>query len=77
MIESHKRVLCNVKAICDGQLTLLRTHELASKMRGEAQRGAYLSQMEMLCQQQRLLACQLHDIVLSEKQQLEAEAATS
>ena len=73
LLASHRGVLGNAKQLVDGQLTLLRTHELAARVQGEGQRDAYLAQMEMLCAQQRLLACQLHDIVLEQKRQAAAE----
>ena len=67
LLDSHKRVLGNIRAICDGQLALAKSNELGARLTGEGARGTYLTQMELLCQQQRLLACQLHDIVLAQK----------
>ena len=38
-------------------------------MQGEAKRIEYLRQMQTLCQQQRLLVCQLYDAVVSDMEQ--------
>jgi hypothetical protein len=74
LLESHKRVLGNIKALCDGELALVKAHELAARLQGEAKRPEYLRQMQMLCQQQRLLVCQLCDAVLSDMEQDQVEA---
>ena len=63
MLESHRRAINSMKELCDGQLAVLRTHELAAKVKGEGQRKAYLDQMNLLCMQQRMIAMQLFDVV--------------
>lgn len=61
MLASHKNVISSMKQISDGQIAIIKGHEAAALLSGDAKRSLYLKQMEMLCCQQRLLACQLHD----------------
>ena len=66
LLESHKQVLGNMRALCDGQLALVKTHELARRVNGEGVRGTYLQQMGLLAMQQKLLAMQLSDALGAE-----------
>ena len=68
MLESHLQVLGSMRSLCEGQLTMLRAQELTRRMSGEGGRAEYLRRMDMLCQQQRLLAMQLGDAVRDELQ---------
>ena len=52
---------------------MLRTHELAAKVKGEGQRKAYLDQMNLLCMQQRMIAMQLFDVVNEQQGAVDVE----
>ena len=73
MLESHRRAINSMKELCDGQLAVLRTHELAAKVKGEGQRKAYLDQMNLLCMQQRMIAMQLFDVVNEQQGAVDVE----
>ena len=67
LIESHRGALNTMRTLCDGQLALLKKHEVAARTQGEELvRATYLEQMDLICQQQRLLAMQLSDAVRDE-----------
>ena len=61
LLASHEAVLRNMKQLCDGQLAVIKGHKMAANLSGDANKQTYLKQMGLLAQQQRLLACQLHD----------------
>ena len=67
LFASHKGALTNMKRLAEGMSAVLQAHEISARMQAEASvRAAYLTQMDVLCQQQRLLACQLSDAVRAE-----------
>ena len=68
LVESHKRALASLTALCDGQNALVRATELACRVGGgEAGRAQYLQQMEILCMQQKLIASQMVDAIQAER----------
>jgi hypothetical protein len=73
LLASHKGLLGNVKMLCEGQLALVKAHEMGARLGGEAKRDTYVRQMDVLAQQQRLLACQLADSLLPLVAALEPE----
>ena len=66
LLESHRAALTNLRDLCEGALTMVRSHELASRVQGESVRGPYLQRMSMLAMQSKLLAMQLSDAITGE-----------
>lgn len=67
LLESHRGALTTMRTLCDGQLALLSmTRAVHLEQRDDSGRAAYLEHMDLLCQQQRLLAMQLGDAVRAE-----------
>ena len=68
VLGSHKAALSTIQQLCEGQAAVLKGYELAARLpsgmgggRGAASVAAYAQKMEMLCAQQRMVVCQLHD----------------